>query len=244
MAVRFFLCGDSLESASRLQRQKGTSVIFRSVTVIVLVGLIALLIFGVVKRAPSTRVDSRLAEGKSAAVPDFRLQVLKGRPTLNVPADLKRATEDGWLSANELRGRPTVLNFWASWCQPCREEAAFLERTARASAKNGVAFVGINVLDVREQASAFMQEFSISFLNVRDTSLATAKRFGARAMPETYFLSADGRIVGHVVGIVRVPQMASGLLAATTGRPMPTAQGGASRAVEEKPPDVDIKVKD
>ncbi len=213
-------------------------------TVVVLLSLIALLIFGVVKRAPSGRIDSRLADAKSSPVPNFKLRVLESKQALTVPDSLKRATADGWLESSELRGQPTVLNFWASWCQPCREEAGFLERTARASSRDGVAFVGINVLDIREKAQAFMSEFSLSFLNVRDTSLATAKRFGARAMPETYFLSAEGEVVGHVVGVVRVPQMAKGLAAARTGNPMAVAQGGASRAVEEELPDVDIKVKD
>lgn len=216
----------------------------RVITVGLLLCLLALLAFGVIKKAPSDRIDSRLAEAKSSPVPKFRLRVLESKSTVTVPPNLKRAAADGWLSSGELRGQPTVVNFWASWCEPCRQEAGFLERTARLAIKDGVAFVGIDVLDITEKALSFMNEFSVSYLNVRDTSLDTAKRFGAKAMPETYFLSADGQIVGHVVGIIRAPQMIKGIQAAKSGRPMAVAEGGASRSVEDKLPEVETKVQE
>lgn len=206
----------------------------RAVGALLIFGLLVLLGFGVVSKAPSVRIDSRLSEQKSTVAPSFRLAVLADPKSPTVPKSLRRAVSDGWLSIAELAGLPVVLNFWSSWCAPCQEEASFLERTSRAASKDGIVFVGVNVLDITKNALEFMARYDVSYLNVRDPGLATAKRYEAKAMPETFFISRRGEIVGHAIGVVSPRQMISGLLAAKSGQPIAVSNGGARRSVEKR----------
>lgn len=199
-----------------------------------IVGLLALLVFGVVKKAPSDRIDSRLQRGEPTPAPGFRLKVISGAKSPLLPTSARKAFADGWLSPNELRGNPLVINFWASWCQPCREEAPYLEEAATAASRKGVIFVGVNVLDITKNGLEFIDEFGVRYPNVRDHSLATARTYEARAMPETFFISREGKIVNHVIGIVNPSQMVRGLLAAESGKAVPVARGGAQRSTEKK----------
>lgn len=95
-------------------------------------------------------------------------------------------------------------------------------------------FVGVNVLDITKNGLDFIDEFGVRYPNVRDPSLETARKYEARAMPETFFISRQGTIVNHVIGIVNPQQMVRGLLAAESGRAVPVASGGAQRSTEKK----------
>lgn len=194
----------------------------------------ALLVFGVVKKAPADRIDSRLAAGEATPAPTFRLRVVGELDPAMIPPRAARAFKDGWLTPDELRGSPVVINFWASWCQPCRDEAPYLQRAAEAARKKGVVFVGVNVLDITAKAEGFIEEFGVTYPNVRDPSLETARKFEARAMPETFFLSREGQIVNHVIGIINPAQMVRGLLAAESGKAVPVVRGGALRSTDKK----------
>ena len=122
-----------------------------------------------------------------------------------------------------------MLNFWASWCVPCRTEAPLLERTWREQRERGVLFLGLNMQDATDEGRAFLREFAVSYLNVRESGNSVARRWGVTGIPETFFISPAGRVVGHVIGAVSREQLAAGIAAARAGRPQAARQGGDRR---------------
>lgn len=121
------------------------------------------------------------------------------------PFDLERLDAPGRISSADFRGRPYVLNFWASWCIPCREEAPILSKVAGRGSGPPV-FVGVNILDGREEALEFLEEFKIRYPNVRDAR-GVFRAFGVAGIPETIFVSKDGRIVGRWIGAIEEPTL-------------------------------------
>jgi cytochrome c biogenesis protein CcmG/thiol:disulfide interchange protein DsbE len=122
--------------------------------------------------------------GPGDTAPAFEAPLLRGR---------------GTLALSDLVGRPVVLNFWASWCVPCEDEAPLLQ-AAHERYKDEVAFVGINIRDARSDALAFVERFGITFPSVRDEGLQIYSAYGLTGQPETFFIASDGRIVEHVPG--------------------------------------------
>ena len=193
------------------------------------VGLIA---YGVAARAPNLKIDATLAQGSPAVAPPFDLAVLARGELGPLAARLRGPLEDGRLSLAELRGSPAVVNFWASWCDPCRKEARLLEGGWRSARADGVVFVGLTMQDARSDARGFLREFGVSYPNVREPDDATARAWGTTTgLPETYFLASDEKVVAHVIGRIREPQLQAGLRAATAGRPVETGDAGDRRSV-------------
>lgn len=143
---------------------------------------------------------SKIAAGDRPAAPAFDHPVLWPR-TDAWPRELRGTLADGLLSLEELRGRPVVVNFWASWCIPCRDEAPILNASARAH-RGDVVFLGIDVQDLSWDALAFLREFDTPYVSVRDVENDTYENYGLTGVPETYFLDAEGRIVAHIPGAV------------------------------------------
>jgi cytochrome c biogenesis protein CcmG/thiol:disulfide interchange protein DsbE len=141
--------------------------------------LLALLALVVVLRTPA---PSPATVGSVA--PDFTLTDLDGTP----------------ISLAELRGRPVVVNFWASWCGPCVEEFPLLEDAARRHAGDELAIVGIVYQDRSEAARAFMERNDASWPAAMDPGERTAAAYGILAPPETFFIGRDGRIVARQIG--------------------------------------------
>jgi peroxiredoxin len=117
-------------------------------------------------------------------VPDFELPRLGG----------------GSLSSDELRGSPVVINFFAAWCAPCREEAPDLERAWRAHKADGVRFVGVVYRDTRENASRFVQEFDLTYPIVRDEQQRLARALDVNALPQTFFVTEQWELLGVARG--------------------------------------------
>ena len=207
---------------------------FRSLSLLISGGLaiafVALLLWGTLTAAPGTSIDEQLAQNRSTPAPPYDLEVLEeGRLGERLAPKLAQVLADGRVNAAELRGTPHVLNFWASWCVPCREEAPLLQRSWEEARRAGVLFVGLNMQDVREDARAFLRDFDIDFLNIREQSDTIARRYEVRGIPETFFISAEGEIVGHVVGVVTAEHLRAGIAAAQDGRPVATTRGGDQR---------------
>jgi cytochrome c biogenesis protein CcmG/thiol:disulfide interchange protein DsbE len=99
----------------------------------------------------------------------------------------------------ELRGAPVVINFWASWCVPCREEAPELARFDREM-RTRARLVGVDFQDAKQDALAFVREFGWRFPNVRDPQGKLAARYGLLGLPTTYVLDGQGRIARTLTG--------------------------------------------
>ena len=160
---------------------------------VVLLAIVAFLVvlgYGLVRQperfAQAAGVNSvghlgRLTPGPA---PDFDLTLFDG----------------GHLSLTSLRGSPVVLNFWASWCIPCRDEAPVLERQWRAYSGRGVNFVGLDVWDSEAEARSFLKEFHIDYPNGVDPQNAVHLRYGVTGIPETFFIRPDSTIAVHWIG--------------------------------------------
>lgn len=111
------------------------------------------------------------------------------------------------VTLSELRGQVVVINFWASWCPPCREEAAYLERTWRKYQGEGVVFIGIDYADAQPEALAYIEEFDITYFNGPDLGTRIAQLYNIQGVPETYFVGKDGRLHEPYIGPLYPPTL-------------------------------------
>lgn len=118
---------------------------------------------------------------------------LIGRPA---PAFVLESLDGVQVSLTELRGRPVVLNFWASWCVPCREEAPlFRELSARQGEGSGVAILGVLFQETNERSARdFIREYALAYPNLKDPGINTGVEYGVSGIPETVFIDREGTV--------------------------------------------------
>ena len=109
-------------------------------------------------------------------------------------------TEGGVLSRSDLQGKVALIDFWASWCAPCRQEAPALEQVYREYAGREVEFVGVNIWDLPGNAAAYIAEFSLTYPSGVDTDGKIAIDYGVKGIPEKFFLDRQGVIRQKFVG--------------------------------------------
>jgi cytochrome c biogenesis protein CcmG/thiol:disulfide interchange protein DsbE len=133
--------------------------------------------------------------------------------------------DGGVLRLDQLRGKVVLLNFWASWCVPCREEARDLEAAWHTYKTQDVIFIGVNIQDKEPDARAFLDEFGITYPNGIDHGSKIAIDYGVYGVPETFFIDRNGRITYKHIGALgtgliarKIDQTIRGVASAAGGR--------------------------
>jgi len=128
---------------------------------------------------------------ENGPAPDFTLRGFDGRT----------------VTISELRGQVVVINFWASWCDPCREEAAYLEQTWRKYKDQGVVFLGVDYVDTEKAALAYIKEFDITYVNGPDLKTRISDSYHIQGVPETYYVAKNGELRGVHIGPLYSPDL-------------------------------------
>jgi cytochrome c biogenesis protein CcmG/thiol:disulfide interchange protein DsbE len=151
--------------------------------IVLALAVVGLLIYGVAAGGDDSSLDAAVQRNEQPVAPgaNVALPLLDGK---------------GSLSLDELRGQIVVLNFWASWCEPCAEEAPILVRAQRElKAKGDGTVLGVTYKDFADESRAFVRRYGLNYPSVRDDKLELAPGFGTTALPETFVIDSRGRVV-------------------------------------------------
>src|SRR5437868_5759263 len=163
----------------------GTRTVLAPVAVAVVTFLVALLVWMLTHSAPG--VAAALARGSEPRAPTFSISALRGTDPINL---------------ERYGGRVIVVNFWASWCGPCRAETPTLIRAWQHWRSHLVTFIGVDTRDSASDARAFLGREHIPYTIGRDGSGRATRAYGLRALPATFIISPGGHVVASFLGAV------------------------------------------
>jgi cytochrome c biogenesis protein CcmG/thiol:disulfide interchange protein DsbE len=195
----------SSEPSDRPPRRRGWLLILAGVLTVGLVaGVLVALLGDSSESGGTTRPGSVTGAGGEVGspAPDFQLPALDGR------GDVRLADH---------RGRPVIVNFWASWCNPCREEFPLLKQALRDHRAERLAVIGVTYQDIASDSRAFVKQQRATWPQGVDDGGAVADAYGVRAIPVSFFVRADGTIAARVFGFTSEAALAGPLEALLGG---------------------------
>ena len=142
------------------------------------VAVLALLAYGVASTGEDSDIDRAVARGERVEAPAIELPRLGG----------------GEASLDDYKGQVVVLNFWASWCEPCRAESPLLQRWHERMQRQGGTVLGVDVRDVSSDARDFIREYGLTYPHLRDVDEEAMRDYDVPGLPETFVIDRQGRI--------------------------------------------------
>jgi len=147
--------------------------LFTITSVLLIVGLLGVIGYALYQRSQSTPTEG--------PAPEFSITTFEGEQ----------------MTLKGLRGKAVVVNFWASYCEPCKEEAPMLEQVWRDYKDRGVVFIGINTDDIEGDALAYLDQYDITYYNAPDTGGHIEDDYRITGIPETFIINTKGEIIRH-----------------------------------------------
>ena len=183
---------------------------------VLVLALFAVLAYGLANRSTATGRSGMTRIGKPA--PEFTMRLLNG----------------GEFRLSDLEGVPLIINFWASWCPPCRQESPGFERLWRRYRDTGIQFVGVDIQDDESDAEAYVREFGLTFPNGLDPDGKITIDYGVIGLPVTFFVGSSGIVEGRWVGAIPEDKLEEWVrtLLADSG-PSGEAEGRTERAFQQ-----------
>lgn len=152
-----------------------------TVSVLLAAALVGLLVYGLAARADNHSLDNAVAAGRLPAAP-------------GASQSLPALEAGGRRTLASYRGQVVVVNFWASWCDPCRAEAPLLQRAQATLAAHRATILGITFRDTASDSQAFVRQYHLTYPSLRDVDGSLAASFATKALPETFVLDRQGRV--------------------------------------------------
>lgn len=139
-----------------------------------------LIIFAFVSVTSFIALSMSIASSDLPKAKDFTLSTIQG---------------DKEISLEDYKGKAVVINFWATWCGPCREEMPLLQEEWEKHKEDNIEFIGIDVMDDKNLASELVEEMGITYTNLHDPNGKVSNQYGVIALPATFFINKDGQVV-------------------------------------------------
>jgi cytochrome c biogenesis protein CcmG, thiol:disulfide interchange protein DsbE len=197
-------------------RRSPLRIALQAVALILVGALLGLLVYRMVESNRGRNLVAAIRAHKKPVAPYFRHKIIW--PHFETwPQSLQTFRASETLSLRDLQGHPLVLNFWASWCIPCKREAPRLNASAAAH-QGRVVFLGVDVNDFSSDAVRFLRRHRVDYVSVRARGSGTYEDYGLTGLPETYFLDARGRIVAHTIGEITSSGLEDGVAQSLGGR--------------------------
>jgi len=173
----------------------------RSITIFIVVSILnaaLLILLWTQLLTPAQNASSVQSSASDSGLGDVSSPLI-GKPAPDFT--LAKLSEGGNLRLSDFKGKPVILNFWASWCDPCNAEAPFLQKTwATRLQKQGAVLIGIDGQEKASAAQAFLQKYKIGYPNVQDTlDGSIGIRYGVAGFPTTIFIDPNGTVVAKSI---------------------------------------------